>query len=181
MKSSQTSESAMNILAILIGGMALLLQGCSYAISRDVSRTADRTITFEQIQADPSPLKGKTVILGGLIAQVRTVKNGTLIEIVQKELDYWGKPRHTDRTGGRFIVHQPRSLDVLVFSPGREITVAGEVTGADERSTGESAILYPLINAKEIKLWPREKPGWDKPQFLDPLYEPNAPEGKFGY
>jgi outer membrane lipoprotein len=121
------------------------------------------------------------VILGGLIAQVRTVKNGTLIEIVQKELDYWGKPRHTDRTGGRFIVHQPRSLDILVFSPGREITVAGEVTGADERSMGDSAILYPLINGKEIKLWPREKPGWDKPQFLDPLYEPNAPEGKFGH
>jgi outer membrane lipoprotein len=180
MKSSKTSESAMNILAILIGGMALLLQGCSYAISRDVSSTADRTITFEQIQADPLPLKGKTVILGGVIAQVRTVKNGTLIEIVQKELDYWGKPRHTDRTSGRFIVHQPRRLDVLVFSPGREITVAGEVTGADERSIDEPAILYPLINAKEIKLWPREKPGWDKPQFIDPLFDRNAPKEEFG-
>ena len=58
----------MNILIILIGGMALLLQGCSYAISPDVSRTADRSITFEQIQADPSSLQGKIVILGGLIA-----------------------------------------------------------------------------------------------------------------
>jgi outer membrane lipoprotein len=169
----------MNILSLLIGGTALLLQGCTYAISPDVSRTADRSVTLEQIQSDPSPLKGKTVILGGLIAQVRHVKNGTLIEIVQRELDYWGKPRRTDRTGGRFIVHQPRQLDLLVFAPGREITIAGEITGADERSAGESAILYPLIKAKEIKLWPREKPGWDKPQFLDPLYEPNAPEGKF--
>jgi len=171
----------MNILAILIGGTALLLQGCSYAISPDVSRTADRTITFEQLQADPSSFKGKTVILGGLIAQVRTVKNGTLIEIVQKELDYWGKPRRTDRTGGRFIVHQPRPLDVLVFAPDREITIAGEVTGTEERIQEESAFLYPLINAREIKLWPREKPGWDKPLFLDPLYDPNAPQGKFGY
>jgi outer membrane lipoprotein len=181
MMNSQTRESAMNILAILIGGMALLLQGCSYAISPDVSRTADRTINFEQIQADPSPLKGKTVILGGLIAQVRHVKSGTLIEIVQKELDYWGKPRRTDRTGGRFIVHQSRPLDVLVFSPGREITVAGEVAGTEVKFQDESAVLYPLINAKEIKLWPREKPGWDKPQFLDPLYDPNTPQGKFGY
>lgn len=171
----------MNILAILIGGMALLLQGCSYAISPDVSRTADRTLTFEQIQADPSSFQGKTVILGGLIVQVRTVKSGTLIEIVQKELDYWGKPRHTDRTGGRFIVHQSRTLDVLVFAPGREITVAGEVAGTEEKFQDEAAFLYPRINAKEIKLWPREKPGWDKPPFLDPLYDPNAPQGKFGY
>ena len=109
------------------------------------------------------------------------VKNGTLIEIVQKELDYWGKPRRTDRTGGRFIVHQPRTLDVLVFAPGREITIAGEVTGDDERSAGESAVMYPRINAREIKLWPREYPGWDKPQFMDPLYDPNAPQGQFGY
>ncbi len=171
----------MNILAILIGGMALLLQGCSYAISPDVSRTADRTITFEHLQSDPPSFKGKTVILGGQIDQIRHVKNGTLIEIIQKELDYWGRPRRTDRTGGRFIVHQPRSLDVLVFAPGRDITIAGEITGAEERSLDESAILYPLINAREIKLWPREKPGWEKPQFLDPLYDANTPQGKFGY
>lgn len=181
MKCSQTRDTAMNILAILIGGMALLLQGCSFAISPDVSRTADRAITFEQIQADPSPLKGKTVIIGGVIAQFRTVKNGSRIEIVQKELDYWGKPLRTDRTGGRFIVHQSRPLDVLVFAPGREITVAGEVAGTEEKFQDESAVLYPLINAREIKLWPREKPGWDKPQFLDPLHDPNAPQGKFGY
>ena len=171
----------MNILIILIGGMALLLQGCSYAISPDVSRTADRSITFEQIQADPSSLQGKIVILGGLIAQVRNVKNGTFIEIVQKELDYWGKPRRTDRTGGRFIVYQPRPLDVLVFAPGREITIAGEVSGAEEKFLDESAFLYPRINARQIKLWPPEKPGWDKPPFLDPLYDSSTPPGKFGY
>ena len=171
----------MNIPAILIGGLALLLQGCSYAISSDVSRNADRTITFEQIQAEPSSFKGKIVTLGGVIAQVRTVKKGTFIEIVQKDLDYWGKPRRTDRTGGRFIVHQSRPLDVLVFSPGREITIAGEITGTEGKFPEESAVLYLLINAREIKLWPREKPGWEKPQFLDPLYDRDTPQGKFGY
>jgi len=171
----------MNILAILIGGMALLLQGCSYAISPAVSRTADRAVTFEHIQADPLSLKGKTVILGGLIFQILYVKNGTYIEIDQKELDYWGKPRRTNRTGGRFIVLHPRALDALLFAPGREITVAGVVTGTEKRSLGESAVMCPLINAREIKLWPQEKPGWDKPQFLDPLHDPNVPQGKFGY
>ena len=171
----------MHILAILIGGMAFLLQGCSYAISPDVSRAADRTVTFEHFQADPSSFQGKIVIFGGLIAQVRHVQNGTFIEIIQKELDYWGKPRRTDRTGGRFIVHQPRVLDDLVFAPGREITVAGEVTGTENNLLSDSLAMYPLINAREIKLWPREKTGWDKPQYLDPLHDRNAPQEKFGY
>jgi len=181
MKGIQPREPAMSTFSILIGGIALLLQGCSYAISNDVTRTADRTITFENIQSDPGSLKGKTVILGGQIADIRHDKNGTFIEIVQKKLDYWGKPRRTDKTGGRFLVYQPRRLDVLVFAPDREITVAGEVTGTEEKAVGGSGVLYPLINAREIKLWPREKAGWDRPQFLDPLHDRNAPQEKFGY
>jgi outer membrane lipoprotein len=171
----------MNNLFLLIVGTAMLLQGCSYAISPDVTRTADRTITFEKLQADPPSSKGKTVILGGVIAQTKNVKNGTFIEIVQKELDYWGKPLRTDRIGGRFIVHQPRYLDALVFAPGREITVAGEVTGTEETSIGGTAGAYVLINAREIKLWPREQQARDSPTWLDPLYDPGQPQDKFGY
>jgi outer membrane lipoprotein len=167
--------------SILIVGTALLLQGCPYAISPDITRSADRTITFEKLQADPLSSKGKTVILGGLIAQTRDLKTGTLIEVVQKEIDYWGRPRRTDRTGGRFIVLQPRHLDAMVFVPGREITIAGEVTGDEEVSLSGPTGAYVLINAREIKLWPREKPGWDKAQFLDPLYDPSTPQGKYGY
>lgn len=171
----------MNILSLLIIGAALLLQGCSYAISPEVARTADRTITFDKFQAEPSTYKGKTVIFGGLIVQTRNVKTGTLIEIDQKELDYWGKPRRTDRSGGRFIVLQPRYLDILVYAPGKEITVAGEVSGAEEKTLGGSGEPYPLVNAREIKLWPREKPARDRPSFLDPLRDPTAPQDKFGY
>jgi len=171
----------MHIPSLLIIALPVLLQGCSYAISSDVARTADRTAAFERIQADPPAFKGKTVILGGVIDRTRNSKAGTLIEIVQKELDYWGKPVRTDRTGGRFLVMQPRHLDPLVYAPGRAITVAGEVTGTEERSLSDAAALYPLIIAREIKLWPPEKAGWEKPPFLDPLYDRDAPQGKFGY
>lgn len=174
-------KSALHILSQLIAGAVLLLQGCSYAISPDVTRTADRTITFDNLQADPLSSKGKTLIFGGIIVQIKNIKTGTLIEVVQKELDYWGRPRHTDRTGGRFIVFQPRYLDNLVFAPGREITVAGEVTGTGETSLSGSGSSYVLLNAREIKLWPPEKPSWEKPQFLDPLYDPNSPQSKYGY
>jgi outer membrane lipoprotein len=139
-----------------------------------VARTADRSITFDNFQTELSSHKGKTVIFGGVIVQARNVKTGTLIEIDQKELDYWGKPRRTGRSGGRFIVLQPRHLDILVYAPGREITVAGEVAGTEEAT-------YPLINAREIKLWPREKPAREHPTFLDPLNDPGTPQSKYGY
>jgi len=179
--SAQTSEAAMNIPSILIVGAALLLQGCSYAVSPEATRAADRTLTFEKLQADLPSHKGKTVILGGIIVQTRNVKTGTFIEVVQKELDYWGKPRRTDRTGGHFIVFQQRQVDALIFAPGREITIAGQVTGAEEASIGGTAGSYVLINAREVKLWTREKPGFEKPLFIDPLYDPNTPQGKYGY
>jgi outer membrane lipoprotein len=177
----QTRESVMNILSLLFAGTVLLLQGCSYAISPDVTRTADRTITFPKLQADPFSSKGKTVILGGLIARTKNVKTGTLIEVGQKELDYWGRPRRTDRTGGHFIVYQPRYLDALIYSPGREITVAGEVPGTEEASLDGSGASYVLINAREIKLWPRDQQARDNPTWLDPLYDPSRPQDKFGY
>jgi outer membrane lipoprotein len=171
----------MNILSLLIVGGALLLQGCSYAISPDVARTADRAITFDKFQAEPSSYKGKIVIFGGVIVRARNLKTGTLIEIDQKELDYWGKPRRTDRSGGKFIVLQPRYVDILVYAPGRDITVAGEVAGTEEKSLGESGEPYPLINSREVKLWPLEKTARERPSFLDPLHDPSAPQDKFGY
>jgi outer membrane lipoprotein len=171
----------MHILSLLTIALPFLIQGCSYAISSDVVRTADRTVTFEKLQSDPQHVKGKIVILGGVIAQTRNSRTGTLIEVVQKELDYWGRPLRTARTGGRFLVMHPRSLDAFVYAPVRELTVAGEVSGAEERSLGEAAVLYPLLSAREIKLWPVEKAARDQPPFLDPLYDPAAPQGKFGY
>jgi outer membrane lipoprotein len=171
----------MHIPSLLIIALPLLLQGCTYAISSDVARAADRSVTFEKLQGDPPAFKGKTVILGGVIDRIKNSREGTLIEIVQKDLDYWGKPLRTDRTGGRFLVMQPRHLDPLVYAPGRAITVAGEVIGSEEQSLSDAAARYPLITAREIKLWSPEKAGWDRPQFLDPLYDRDTPQGKFGY
>ena len=174
-------KAAMHMPVVLAVGTALLLQGCSYAISSAVSRNADRSLTFQQLQADPARFTGKTVILGGIMAGIHTVKTGTTIEIVQKELDYWGKPRRTVRTGGRFLVFTASRLDPLVYSPGRDLTVAGEVTGTEEKGLGEAGIPYPLVHAVEMKLWPREPQARDSPTWLDPLYDPALPQDKFGY
>jgi outer membrane lipoprotein len=155
--------------------LLLLLFGCTYAISPEIEGTVDKTITFEHLQADPDTFKGKIIILGGTIAQINNIKQGTVIEIVQKPLDYWGKPKRTDRTGGRFILVHPGYLDAMIYAPGREITVAAEVEGTRSKALGGTEYSYPVVLAKEIKLWERERQTWDKPQWIDPLYDPDSP------
>jgi outer membrane lipoprotein len=160
---------------LALSAVTLLLQGCTYAISAEMSARADKTITFEMIQADPDTFKGKIILLGGTITQTSNSKEGTVIEVMQKPLDYWGKPKRTDRTGGRFLVLSPAYLDAMIFAPGREITVAAEVEGTRSKALGETEYSYPVVAAKELKLWERERQSWDKPQWIDPLYDPYSP------
>jgi outer membrane lipoprotein len=155
---------------------ALFFQGCSYAISPELAKRADKTIPFESLARDPDPYKGKLVILGGIITQTTPVKKGTLIEVLQKPLDYWGKPRRTDRTGGKFLVYSSAYLDPLVYAPERELTVAAEVEGTRSKALGDIEYSYPVVLSKELKLWPQERPPQYRPDYIDPLrYNPNDP------
>lgn len=161
--------------SVVVFALALLFQGCTYAVSRDMAAQADKTITFEMLLADPDTFKGKLLILGGTLSHIINTKEGTLIEVVQKPLDYWGKPKRTDRTGGRFLVRHAGYLDAMIFAPGRDITVAAEVEGTRSKALEETEYDYPVVVARELKLWERESPSWDKPQWIDPLYDPYSP------
>jgi len=154
--------------------ITLLLQGCAYAISRDTAAQADKTITFKMLQDNPEAFAGKLLVLGGTIDQTIQTKEGSVIEIVQKPLDYWGKPKRTDSSGGRFILISARRLDVLVYAPGRQITVAAEVEGTRSKALGETEYSYPVLRARELKLWELERRASDSPRWIDPLYDPNT-------
>ena len=65
---------------LFLAGFMLLINGCSYAVSRDLVAQSDKSITLQQIQADPARLAGTTVILGGEIIAIRVAKQGTLTE-----------------------------------------------------------------------------------------------------
>lgn len=160
---------------IALSAVALFLQACTYAISPETSARVDKTISYEMIQSDPDTFKGKLILLGGTISQTANTRQGTVIEVVQKPLDYWGKPKRTDRTGGRFLVLSPRYLDAMIFAPGREITVAAEVAGVRSKALDEMEYSYPVVIARELKLWERERRSWDQPQWIDPLNDPFYP------
>jgi outer membrane lipoprotein len=165
----------MKKIAFLIS-LSLFFQGCTYAISHDLAGRADKSIQFDSLERDPQPYAGKLVILGGIITQTTPAKQGTLIEVLQKPLDFWGKPRRTDESGGKFLVYYSAYLDPLVYAEGREITVAGEVEGPRSKELGTIEYSYPVVLSRELKLWPRERAHTPHPDYLDPLlYDPHNP------
>lgn len=167
-------------LRVLGVGALLLFQGCTYAISPDLASRADKNISFETIENDPETYKGKLVILGGTIVQTANIKQNTMLEVEQKPLDYWGKPKRTQRPGGRFKVLYTGYLNAMVYAPGREITVAAEVEGSRSKALGDNESGILIVLSKELKLWPRERQTWDKPQYMDPLlYDPYNPNRQY--
>lgn len=152
---------------ILISCMALMLNACSYAISRSVAVKADTSIPFEKLVGAPDDYKGKVLILGGTIVRAAQAGQGILLEVIQKELDYWGRPRRTYKTGGRFLVLIRTASEA--YAPGQEIAVAGEVIGSGKGIDGSGP--HPMLRPLEIRIWQVERAS-DRPAWLDPLYDP---------
>jgi outer membrane lipoprotein len=136
----------------LLVAVALTL-ACSSPISRSVRRELDPDIPFQQLQEQPASFEGKRVLLGGEIIQTYNKQEGTTIEVLQKRLNRWGRPRDEDDTEGRFLVFTERFLDPVVYSRGRKITIAGIVLGGHVEKIGEVDYVYPLLRAIEVHLW----------------------------
>ncbi|MEW6215125.1 MAG: Slp family lipoprotein [Nitrospirota bacterium] len=130
----------------------LLISGCAHAISQEV-RHQSVELSPEVILKDPDTYKGKMVRLGGMIISSKNTDEGTYIEVLQKPLDYRGRPEDTDISFGRFLILYEGYLDTAIYSMGKDVTVAGEVLGRQIRPIGEIQYPYLLLKSKEIKLF----------------------------
>jgi outer membrane lipoprotein len=156
---------------ILAINLALFFQGCTYAISPEYARQADSTLSFRVIKQDPGTYTGALVIIGGTIDQVSSTDHGTLIEVTERALDYWGRPKRTDETGGRFILLYPAHLNTLLYAPGREITAAVTVEGTEATALTDQNLRLPLFLSRELKLWKDDRKTSTSPQWFDPFYD----------
>jgi outer membrane lipoprotein len=133
--------------------LILLSAGCSHAISKEVRDDVARDLSIRAIFENPSELRDKTVMLGGVIVESVNKTDGTYIEVIQKPLDSRGHPEETDLSMGRFIVFSGEFLDPLIYSKGRELTVAGELVGGKKGIVGGQEYTYPLIRSREMHLF----------------------------
>ena len=133
------------------------LSGCLSPISKSVRREAKPRISFLKLREAPDNYVGETVVLGGEILSTRNMTQGTLLWVLQKELDYRDKPREGDRSDGRFIVQDPRFLDPEIYARRRLVTVAGRVMGKQSETIDDLDYAHPVIHAEEIHLWRGER------------------------
>jgi outer membrane lipoprotein len=154
------------------------LTGCAPVISKQLREQVARELTFSEVLKNTEAYKGKTVLWSGVIISSVNLKEGTMIEVLQKPADMQGKPKDVDESEGRFLALYPGYLDVAIYNGGRKVTVAGEVQGKRIQPLGEIDYTYPFISAKKIHLWPVEKkdrvyypcPYWHYPRWYGPYW-----------
>ncbi len=132
----------------------LLAAGCAHVISSNLREQVDPSFTFRQVQQNPDKYKGKIVLWGGEIIHTLNQRDGsTLIEVLQRPLDWGEEPNRSGASEGRFLVLENSFLDPYIYRTGRKITVAGEIQGERRQPVGEMDYRYPLLLGKEICLW----------------------------
>ncbi|WP_051185007.1 Slp family lipoprotein [Desulfatiglans anilini] len=128
--------------------------GCATVISREALQSADRSLPFSTLAADPGAFSGTTVILGGQVVETKNLPGKSLIFVVQRAIDSRQKPKPDSESRGRFLISVEGFLDPAIYRAGRWITVVGTVAGSETRPLGEIQYTYPVIAEREHHLWP---------------------------
>ena len=133
------------------------LTSCAPVISKQIRDQVKPDITFAAVLQNPEQYQGHMVIFSGVIIEATNTKEGTVIKVLQRPDGFRGQPKDTDESEGRFLARDSRYLDVDVYAKGRSVTIAGEVQGKQVLPLGGIEYTYPLIQIKEIYLWPEVK------------------------
>jgi outer membrane lipoprotein len=136
--------------------LVLLIAECS-PFSKVVRQQVDERLTFTEVQRDPDRFIGKKVLWGGVIMETTNTQAGTLIKVRQANLDLETRPKNLDTSHGRFLVRYNGFLDPAIYVNGREITLAGEITGKEDIPLGETHYTYPVVRAEELHLWEKRQ------------------------
>ena len=152
---------------ILLALALVTLSGCvTYPIAKNLQQQA-RRVTLAQVRADPGAYQGTIVIWGGRIINTTNDVNSSAIYVLCLPLDGSGKPVLGADSPGRFIASSKEFLDPEVYKSGRLVTVAGSIVGLESQPVQNSRYNYPVLNIKQIHLWPAEpryryyyEPGW---------------------
>ena len=178
----QIMKPSLKLTIILI--ILIFLSACAPVISKELLQQVDTTITFKSVFEKPENYLNEMVLWGGVIVSTRNLKEGTLLEILQKPLEFGNEPEAGDNSEGRFLALSDGYLDSAVYSKDRKVTLVGLVKGRRVQLLDEIEYAYPLIAIKEIYLWPQrtERPEfYNGPYYYDPFYYDPFPYGYPGW
>jgi outer membrane lipoprotein len=171
----QTMTRSASILAVV----AALTTGCAAGVPRPIRDAPPDNPALNAVRADPAAYTGRAVRWGGTIARVDNRATETRVEIVERALERYGRPRDTDVSGGRFLARFDGFLDPSVYAKDRQLTVTGMLAGSEAGKIGEHPYTYPVVRVEAAHLWP---PLPEPTHYRDPYwYDPWWPSHPWGY
>ena len=163
------SLSKILIIFITLPLIALPLISCVHPISEETRNEIDPKTTFAMVSEDPSTFLDQHLILGGVVIALEGDEEGSVLEVMEWQLNRWGEPLYLDDSGRRFLIKTTEQLDPAVYEPGTLVTMAGVVLGHETRLLGEHEYDYPVFYMAEIHLW--ESPfRYGVHRNIDPAY-----------
>ncbi len=146
------SSQFWNLLLSFLNLFFLLVDGCSYPISRDLMKLAEKNLTYPIATQNLKEYVGSTILWGGIISDLHNGKDGAQITVLETPLDRRGLPQFRT-TRGMFIARMDENLDPKVYQKGKGIALAGNIIGQETKPLGDMKYAYPVIHVLELHLW----------------------------
>ena len=134
----------------------LLLNACASSPAFDTTGV-NRSLTPQSVATGTQAATGKQVLWGGSIISTTNLKDRTQIEVLAYPLDTNSRPLSGGNPQGRFILEQAGYLEPVNYAQGRLLTVSGTVTGSRTGKVGDSDYDFPVVQATQLNLWPKEQ------------------------
>jgi outer membrane lipoprotein len=136
--------------------LLLLLSACASGPTFNTGGV-DRSLTPRGVAAEPQLATRKSVLWGGTILTTSNLKDRTRIEVLAYPLDTDKRPQRDSDPLGRFILERAGFLEPASYAEGRQVTAIGRVTGIRAGRVDETDYTYPVIDARQLYLWPRDR------------------------
>lgn len=144
------------LLALL--SLSVILGGCASTPPLNMEGV-DPTLTPGQVAANPEAMLGRRVAWGGTIVATHNLKDTSEVEVLGYPLQASGRPDTGADAQHRFLVVRSGYLESADYRAGRLISAVGVVAGTRNGRIGEAPYKYPVLQAAQLYLWPKEEPG----------------------
>lgn len=140
--------------------LALLVTALLAACTSVDFEGAEQALDIQPRDVDELGVESGTVVWGGRIVATANLEDSTELQVLAYPLTGGHAPKPEQRSVGRFVVVVPEFLEPLEFSPGRFVSMAGQLQGMTLVSEGEYDRSVPLVRSTQVHLWPRDPSAW---------------------
>jgi len=132
----------------------VLLAGCaSYPSSVKVENEASLVSYQAAVKAG---INNGPARWSGVIAKVQNNSQDTRLEVVYFDSASNGRPLSDKATAGRFVAYAKGFLDPMVYQPGKQITVLGQLATFEQGKVDEYQYNFPVLQQAIVHLWPKQ-------------------------